>query len=469
MAESSFGDEDNSVGPALSPMQRARRASVLSIGKSSSVGMISEVLTPSGSPSEFEPLATPSSSAPGNELGGFRRFEPPKSIPDTQARRIKARSNSRGRAEVTASIAGHGEGAHKMETRSIVPMERDRNGGGRGEVRGGSLRRRVSIEFSEDSGDEEGRHNVPTARYIPHSEDLDWEGEGFMDLERIRRHSRSRSEGSSSYASGSYLTSEYDSNFVPSEYSSLMTSNFDSSTTFAGGSEFASVSTAISQRTGSILDSESPWAVSSEHIQRHHQHMQHRSSLGSVGTDEHINTTNGASGSFGSSWTKTPREWAKVPLSAKHAVNNYEDQGSFTPPDRGRRSGPAAPQQHRTGLVGGAGARRNNRPRRYLEKQMSSQSSASGSLVFPVSKPKQLPRPLATPRLQAMSPHGVAMDAALKMEERGARLEILREETVTTTEKYGAQDLAYDSQIAAPAMTSLEQRRQRAKAWAKSR
>ena len=66
-----------------------------------------------------------------------------------------------------------------------------------------------------------------------------------------------------------------------------------------------------------------------------------------------------------------------------------------------------------------------------------------------------------------MSPHGVAMDAAMRLvEEHSARLGIVREEAVANER---ARDTAYANQIAAPAMTSLEQRRQRAKDWAKSR
>ncbi len=92
------------------------------------------------------------------------------------------------------------------------------------------------------------------------------------------------------------------------------------------------------------------------------------------------------------------------------------------------------------------------------------------------SKPRALPRPTSLSRRAAMSPHGVAMDAAMKIvEEQGARLGIVREEREDNAAGGGggrgdrAKDAAYANQIAAPAMTSLEQRRQRAKAWAKSR
>lgn len=355
-------------------------------------------------------------------------------------------------------------------------MEGDREGhvGGLGDRP--RFRRRSSSGEYNDSGDDRRKRFIHTPRFLPHSEDIDWEAEDSLDFERPnvrgRRHLRSRSEGSSSYASGSYLTSDYDSSRVPSDYSSVMTSHFDSSTTFAGGSEFTSVSTSMSQLTGSILDAESPWLASSEHQRRPHQ-RQHRLTPGFATRDERANTSEFVTSSE-EGWSRTGAGWTKAPLSETRAVSNH-DEDTVTPP-RSRSGSIDPPQrhhQHRNGVVpgGGSAPRRSSRSRRTLEKQMSSQSSVSGtSSIYSGSKPKHLPRALLTPKRAVMSPHGVAMDAALKMvEERGARLGILREEAVSSGDKGGTRDLTYDNQIAAPAMTSLEQRRQRAKAWARSR
>lgn len=138
---------------------------------------------------------------------------------------------------------------------------------------------------------------------------------------------------------------------------------------------------------------------------------------------------------------------------------------------------------------GGTPARRGvrNRTNRTDNNNSNSSSRASGMSSGgggggeePNSKPRALARPTSISRKAAMSPHGSAMDAAMRMvEEQGARLGIVREEKEDSGLAAGAagggggingdQEDAYANQIAAPAMTSLEQRRQRAKAWAKSR
>lgn len=476
MVESpSDGDEDDAVRSSLSPMRREHASSAISKGSATNSGIVSEVVTPPGSPPYVGALATPSSPATQNEHDGFDKLDPSISTPSTQVRRNKVRSDSRGWPEEVAGHGGIGEGP--PQERADVDMEGDRAGhvGGLGDRQ--RFPRRSSSGEYYDSGDDWRKRFIHTPRFLPRSEDIDLDAEDYFDFEqpnvRGRRHLRSRSEGSSSYASGSYLTSDYDSSRVPSDYSSVMTSHFDSSTTFAGGSEFTSVSTSMSQRnTGPILDAESPWWASSE-LQRRPQQRQHRLTPGFVTRDERANTGEFVTSSE-ESWSRSGAGWTKAPLSEARAVSNH-DEDNVTPP-RSRSGSIDQPQrnhQHRNGVVlgGGSAPRRSSRSRRTLEKQMSSQSSVSGtSSMYSGSKPKHLPRALLTPKRAVMSPHGVAMDAALKMvEERGARLGIVREEAVSSADKGGERDLTYDNQIAAPAMTSLEQRRQRAKAWARSR
>lgn len=458
----------------MSPVRRKRGGLSSQTSRGATSGMVSKDVIPPDSPSKLRPLATPSTNTAGNERGGLDKLDATTSIHDAGVRRIKARSHSRGRAEVAAVVGGRDEELHQAQARVHVHMERsgESNIGGVGNRH--SFQRRTSSEEYEYSDEERRRRNGRMPRYFPGGEDLDWDGEDSVDLERSNRrgrgHLRSRSEGSSSYASGSFVTSDYDSSRPPSDFSSLMTSNFDSSTTFAGASEFTSVSTSVSQLTGSILDGET-WLAPSEHGRRHQRQSRH--SIGSSTADERASTYDSSAGPATGRWTRTGSGWTKLPLSEKRVVDNHDDQDNLTPPGRSRSSSLSQQHHHhRGGVVGGAGGvpRRNSRSRRYLEKQMSSQSSLSGASMFSNNKPTHLPRPLATPKRAAMSPHGVAMDAALKMvEERGARLGILREEGVSGTEKGGGRDLAYDNQIAAPAMTSLEQRRQRAKAWARSR
>ncbi|CAN0163449.1 unnamed protein product [Ectocarpus fasciculatus] len=77
----------------------------------------------------------------------------------------------------------------------------------------------------------------------------------------------------------------------------------------------------------------------------------------------------------------------------------------------------------------------------------------------------------------AMSPHGIAMDAAMRIvEESGHRLGIIaREEKKEATASsafsinHRAPDSARSPPISPAMMSSLEHRRERAKAWAKSR
>lgn len=136
---------------------------------------------------------------------------------------------------------------------------------------------------------------------------------------------------------------------------------------------------------------------------------------------------------------------------------------------------------------GGTPARRGVRNRTSSRTDINRETTASGmssegATDDPNNKPRALAKPTSTSRKAAMSPHGLAMDAAMRMvEEKGARLGIVREEkedaavaaAAASARRGGGingdREDAYANQIAAPAMTSLEQRRQRAKAWAKSR
>lgn len=233
---------------------------------------------------------------------------------------------------------------------------------------------------------------------------------------------------------------------------SELLSEFDSNTTWAGASALSVATT----RTGwgSVLDTSS--ALS-----------QYPSS--------HLSTT-AAKLDAAAVWTQQP------------PGRNGDVNGVSVVTANRRNRGRASPS-HNLRVVGGTPARRGIRgkPESFVSGSSSSNSrGAGGSSVMnggmgsgggeESSKPRTLTRPASISRRAAMSPHGVAMDAALRIvEEQGARLGIVKEEkedaaaAAAAAAADGFGDAAYANQIAAPAMTSLEQRRQRAKAWAKSR
>ncbi|CAM9951295.1 unnamed protein product, partial [Scytosiphon promiscuus] len=234
-------------------------------------------------------------------------------------------------------------------------------------------------------------------------------------------------------------------------------SEFDSNTTWAGASALSVATT----RTGwgSVLDTSS--ALS-----------QYPSS--------HLSTT-AAKLDAAAVWTQQP-------------PGRNGDVNGVSVVTANRRNRARASPSHNLRVVGGTPARRGIRgkPETYISGSSSSNSrGGGGSGVMnggvgsgageDPSKPRTLTRPASISRKAAMSPHGVAMDAALRIvEEQGARLGIVKEEkedaaaaaaatAAAANSSDGFRDAAYANQIAAPAMTSLEQRRQRAKAWAKSR
>lgn len=219
-------------------------------------------------------------------------------------------------------------------------------------------------------------------------------------------------------------------------------SEFDSNTTWAGASAI-SVATTRTAGTGwgSVLDTSS--ALS-----------QYPSS--------HLSTT-AAKLDAAAVWSQQPLVGKSGDLNGVVSVTTTANRRS-----RGRASPP-----HNLRVPGGTPARRG------VRKPKPDKMSAAAGGDDDSSKPRALARPTSTSRRAAMSPHGVAMDAAIRIvEERGARLGIVREEkedaaaaavAAANNSDQANKDAAYANQIASPAMTSLEQRRQRAKAWAKSR
>lgn len=477
MVTSVLGDEEGAVGPVLSPV---RRAALMASSQMSapSIAVITTNL----------PLAAPSSLGSNDHIGaadvqlttpssphartgtGFRNKEPPKSIPDTEARRSKARSHSK-RTSAAAVVGLDPEQDERFLVGNHNDYERrerlDQSAPG---SRRGPLRRRSSSgEDLSSSG--RRRPHAPTPRHVPLAEGGGWDdSEDLEELDDSENDASNPSrEGvaptphfsdlSSSYVSGSVPTvSDFNSREAPlsSDYSSrgplasaYDDSVFDSASTWAGASAVSSLGSnnlSVFKTPGrdSVLDTSPPMDAVSEHI-----------SGPSPAANGHGNSGNGGTSlASAGRWMQTAAGWAKV-------SSTDQTGGSVNSGNNGRHG---SPSQLR-GPNGTAPLRGSQR--RNLDKLQSSQSSIGGAPVYPVMKPKHLPRPLSTPRRAAMSPHGAAMDAALRMiEDGGVRLGIVREETV---DEKGSQGLPYDNQIAAPKMTSLEQRRQRAKAWAKSR
>ena len=228
----------------------------------------------------------------------------------------------------------------------------------------------------------------------------------------------------------------------------------------------------------SEFDSNTTWAGASAY-----SHATTRTGLGSV------LETSSALSQYPSSYLSTTAAkldsaavWKQQPLGGRNGELNgvVSISTASTRRSRGRASPPHAIRvptgtPARRGVRKGAGGK--------LLDRMSTAAAAGGGgggAEDSSTKPRSLTRPTSIRGGRAaMSPHGVAMDAAMRIvEEQGARLGIVREEREDTAagggkggggKGEGAKDAAYANQIAAPAMTSLEQRRQRAKAWAKSR
>lgn len=464
------GEEEGAAGPAMSPVRRASMVSSIS-GMGGEGGAVASAggSSTGGSSSALGP----------NGSTEFTNLEPPKSIPDTDARRSKARIHSKVRAagnsgpsigggssgreesggplphqvtEQLGSPAGRGKGQEREEKQE--KEEEEEEAGEEEESledgdQGSSLRRRRSDEQEPMKGPK--RRHVPTPKHHPVSQIDEWGrlttvggGGGIADHEQevdTRRYSDDISS-----KSGSLLTSDFNSSGktasdlsapvqnseFASERASEFGSAFDSNTTWAGAQSEVSVSTAKTGAWGSTLDTSS--ALS-----------QYPGSSTASKLDSGV-------------WGQ------RSILEENGGLNGTAVTATTSSVARGRAS-PAHPRG-----PGGTPARRGTRKKK-LDKQASSMSSIGGASVHPAaaSKPRNLPRPLSTPRRAAMSPHGVAMDAAMRIvDERGARLGIVREEGDAGTDRTG-RDPSYANQIAAPAMTSLEQRRQRAKAWAKSR
>lgn len=226
-------------------------------------------------------------------------------------------------------------------------------------------------------------------------------------------------------------------------------SQFDSNTTWAGASAYSvattrtgvgSISSALSVRPGS-----------------------YRSTTGDK---------------LAAVWSQQPQTRNGSGVTGVHVTSTANNSSR-----RGRAGRASQPERAPGGTPARRGVRnKTNRTDTNLTTTASGMPSEGGAGESP-SKPRALARPTTTSRKGAMSPHGLAMDAAMRMvEEQGARLGIVREEkedaavaaaaaaaTAGGGGIHGDQEDAYANQIAAPAMTSLEQRRQRAKAWAKSR
>lgn len=411
---------------------------------------------------------------------GFTALEPPKSIPDIDARRGKARitgSRVRTGSQLEEEEGGAQSGLSLPLSEPGPPAGRGRgdgklpDGGDHGRGTGSNIgsnspslerRRRRADEAVEFKSSSRGkRRHVPIPKRRADSREYPW---GFTPADQgdTLLGSIEYEEGEECYpsAGGSLVESDFvggvasihtngDSraeavvahkvhpNELPTSNSTSnpsaieFLSDFDSKSTWAGasapsastsrtggwGSVFET-SSALSQFPGSQLSTASrfddaPWW----------QHLEQPSRNGDLGI-----------------------------AVVRHGSNN---SGSSSRRGVGR----ASPQARLVRGPGGTPARRGS-----SKTNMEANVIGSGSSGKPHGG---VPRPSPGSRRAVMSPHGVAMDAAIRIvEERGARLGILQEEG--DAEK-AVRELAYANQIAAPAMTSLEQRRQRAKAWAKSR
>lgn len=535
MVASSLGDdaESGAVGPLMSPVLQHPPIMSTTSGLGSPPGL-------GGSLGPATPSASSALGQNGMPAAGFSMLEPPKSIPDTEARRSKARMYSRvhvAAPDSSSSSPDHGESggggsdshagrslshAGAVVTGSAVITTKQQHGSSAELVppakRSGDRRRREAsddhrrllpadagrsasatssaassgtssrspsrerrrrrqededFQGSKDSlhkggggGGGKRRHVPSKARHRAPSADAAWGGAleeadgatpgrggggggGPVDDDGEAPYLSSRgSPHTSDYNSGSGHTVSDLSAGAPLPSSSHhgrdlsggppsaidLLSDFDSKSTWAGASAL-SVATG---RTGSVFE-----------------------------TSSALSQFPGSARSTAS----TASVWSQQPTSTRHGEQLYingalASKGRSSPPHarvavgtparRGSRKGnmdafsgsmaPAAAASSSSSAAGGGGGRSG--------KQRSAQQ-----------------RPATTSRRAVMSPHGQAMDAAIRLvEERGARLGIVREEAdANANANERTRDPSYANQIAAPAMTSLEQRRQRAKAWAKSR
>lgn len=449
------------------------------------------------------PIMTPAS-PDFDRITSFKNAEPPKSIPEAEARRSKARSHSK------RSRGGGGGGGSGGRDEGF-PRGGENHGGGTADssnggssLGGGSsgkrraLRRRQSstedtmgpVDRAPDlppprrpsppSGDshssrgnrshdesDSSRTDVRKKQQDPVVVDVDLDRGDHREVDGSDTSS-SQSETpspeqfsditSSSYASGSAPTLS-ESGGLPSvsDFGSRVASAyddsvFDSASTWAGASAISVASTNAQSSVfktpgrGSILDD--PLTAVSEH---------NTELITTITTKRSSKDGTSGGGGGGGGWTLTENGWVKKVVPPPLPENSSSNSKTATTPFSGR-SRKASPVH----APGGTAARRGSQRRSRSDRENGSSQS----------KPRHLPVPTSTPRRAAMSPHGAAMDAALRMLEDGSlRLGILPEEGGGGgDDKEGTErDVAYGNQIAVPPMTSLEQRRQRAKAWAKSR
>lgn len=517
LATSALGDHEGTVGPGLSPLRHAALLVSSQIpGMSERIGAFTPNLgvglggssqkqhkqqQGSSNADQAMELMTPSSPEIRTEAS-FRNAEPPKSIPDTEARRSKARSHSRRSSPMAVVIGGAQDegflkiGQHRNGVRATMVAtaaaenhltEFADQSLMANESRRSALRRRNS-SIDDVSSSIMRRPDIPPPhRVLPAKDGRSgregggggWEEGGNLstthqdpNVGELSNGSSSTPPagvaptpqysdmGSSSYASGSGPTlsegaiSSSDFSSRGPSASAYDDSVFDSASTWAGASAISLTSNntqSVFKTPGrdSMLDATPLSAVSEHNVELITTATTDHASGGSVvvggGTGD---------GGGGGGWTLTDNGWAKLPLT-DNSNNRTPGYGG-----RGRKPSPAH------GPSGTAPRRNSQRWRLDRENSWLSNVSGGGS-ANPLSKPRHLSLPTSTPRRAAMSPHGPAMDAALRMiEDGGMRLGIVKEEGA---DEKGARDVAYDKQIAVPQITSLEQRRQRAKAWAKSR
>lgn len=502
MVASTLGDEvDSSVGPVMSPVLPASTMSSLS-GLVEGGGGAS----PAGGGSALGPSTPSASSALGQNglpAGGFRALEPPKSIPDADARRSKARMNSKATRAVGAGDSWEnseggaqatGGGADRTEPAAGVSpatrgKERDQDkdvsddDGGQGNGSGGSgsgggspyrgerRRRRPEDDVEEPKESSKGgkRRHVPTPRHRPQSTKDAWGyslasaaatatgaadggGEGGGGGEELDTSSRASQLTSDFNSSGpgnepsDLGTARAPSDFASELAESELLPDFDSNTTWAGASAL-SVTTAHTGGRASGFETSS--------------------ALSQI------------SGSYRSTASKLDAAvWSQQP--ARNGDSNNRIAVTAAARGGGGGSGRGRPSPQHVRAPSGTPARRGAQRMKPKPQAVSSSTSkgagggeggvggGGGGASATGLRPRSLTRPTSTSRRAAMSPHGVAMDAAIRIvEEHGARLGIVREEGDANNDR--GRDASYANQIAAPAMTSLEDRRKRAKDWAKSR
>lgn len=508
IATSALGDEvaeGSGAGPISSPVIYASIVSSMSgLGDASSLAGGESALGP------YTPSGSSALGQSGLPAAGFMMLEPPMSIPHAEGRRSRARKSSRVRGAVGGNDAAVGSSAGGATAGSSTAEKA--GGGSQFEIelgappvgrtdREGRLNPEQGGEDDDDTdeGDDAGVKASSSTSTSPSRErrrrrpsgssggigggggandSADFEGVGGKRRQvPTLKHRRSRGGGSRGSSNASswgvlpegavaafggldereaideegdlpYLSGQGSefysgsafgaSDYTPSEVA--QSEVFDSNTTWAGASAL-SVATARTGGWGSVLDT--------------------GSALSFVGGSGQLST---ASKLDAAAWSQPSGR------NGDASGNNGNVVTVVTARDNNGAKGRASPV--RTGVsLAGTPARRGS------SRKSKSESKRNNTMSSVVAKPRSLSRPSATTSRRAvMSPHGVAMDAALRIvEEHGARLGIVREEAdayahdKAAAAAAAARDPSYGSQVASPAMTSQEQRRQRAKAWAKSR